>query len=500
MSISNGEEVNAASSNAAWMSRKVNTNTIGKVSLENTDGESGVAIVNTQRLINEVRDADGTAGEGDTTRKDYSSNNVVLNGDDRKVAIGKLDERFNGVTGHNHDGTNGESQKVDASDLASYNDFYAEFQTTTVEPGVGLSDIVTAQFAGKNPGGGDSALGVITSPPNNRVEVRTLLQGDRVEDATGLKVFARITEAAGIWTLTYFVNDAGVETAHSLSSQDIRIYFREVFSSATRPTIPPDIGEIGSLDVTADIITADQTNQGKTLLSSAAAADVGSVGTIGTPNATVANADHAHKGVFTLKKAGDSDIHGSITLSQGTNVTLTQVGNNIEVAASGGGGGGGSLELIPGTPTDPAPQEILSEGYAELEFDPDIDNGFVVQVPVSSQFTPGNDFEMKFNYSTPSTINVTRWKAVVDLFRPGTSVRGTPLDSVTVTEDVTSEGVANTFKEVTVGLSSVGDIGATAIAANDFLVVTFTRDAGDGVDSNTEVSRIIKTSVTIAEA
>jgi len=181
-------------------------------------------------------------------------------------------------------------------------------------------------------------------------------------------------------------------------------------------------------------------------------------------------------------------------------VTLTQVGNNIEVAASGGGGGGGSLELIPGTPTDPAPQEILSEGYAELEFDPDIDNGFVVQVPVSSQFTPGNDFEMKFNYSTPSTINVTRWKAVVDLFRPGTSVRGTPLDSVTVTEDVTSEGVANTFKEVTVGLSSVGDIGATAIAANDFLVVTFTRDAGDGVDSNTEVSRIIKTSVTIAEA
>lgn len=42
-------------------------------------------------FLNELADASGVNGEGDATRKDYSSNSYVADGDNRKVAIGKLD-------------------------------------------------------------------------------------------------------------------------------------------------------------------------------------------------------------------------------------------------------------------------------------------------------------------------------------------------------------------------------------------------------------------------
>lgn len=92
MTVSNGQDVNAAVTNAAFMSRTADTSTTGVVNLNNTsDVNSGDEITNAQRLINEVADSDGTNGEGDATRKVYSSNRVIADGDDRKTAIGKLD-------------------------------------------------------------------------------------------------------------------------------------------------------------------------------------------------------------------------------------------------------------------------------------------------------------------------------------------------------------------------------------------------------------------------
>lgn len=41
-------------------------------------------------------------------------------------------------------------------------------------------------------------------------------------------------------------------------------------------------------------------------------------------------------GVSSIKEVGGASLTGNVTLSEGANVTLTQVGNNIEIAASGG--------------------------------------------------------------------------------------------------------------------------------------------------------------------
>lgn len=92
MAVSDGQAVNAAITNSALMSRTTNTSTTGVVDLNNTsDVDSGAQVTNSQQALNETFDAVGMTGIDDATRKNYSSNNVVTDGDSHKVAIGKLD-------------------------------------------------------------------------------------------------------------------------------------------------------------------------------------------------------------------------------------------------------------------------------------------------------------------------------------------------------------------------------------------------------------------------
>lgn len=263
MSVTNGQIANQTTFNNAFVSKTAvsGNDATGIIGLNNTtDPNSGNQIFNTQRYQNEIADADGVASEGDANRKVYSSNNVVANGDNRKVAIGKLDAEFDISTGHDHNGVN--SKQVSAADLADLNYYRAAWQTFTVLGADGTDDDISTQLTGKTPGGGTSAAGVITSAPYNKVEIRKSDDGTYIEDAGGQRVYGRITEAASVWTLTYYTNEAGVETAHTLATEDIRVYFLEVFTLDTVPTIPDEAGFIGSLDLTADIVDASATQRG----------------------------------------------------------------------------------------------------------------------------------------------------------------------------------------------------------------------------------------------
>jgi uncharacterized coiled-coil protein SlyX len=89
--VSNGQYANETSFNDAFMARNGDTDTVGKVGLLNNDGPSGAHVTNPQGYINELADTDGVAGFQDANRKVYSSTNYISNGDNRKVAIEKLD-------------------------------------------------------------------------------------------------------------------------------------------------------------------------------------------------------------------------------------------------------------------------------------------------------------------------------------------------------------------------------------------------------------------------
>lgn len=91
--VNNGQKANETTFNNAFVSRTDDSDTFGVVGLNNTsDPNSGAQVVNTQRAINKLFDADGTSGEADGNAKNYSSNNYVLDGDSRKVAIERLDQ------------------------------------------------------------------------------------------------------------------------------------------------------------------------------------------------------------------------------------------------------------------------------------------------------------------------------------------------------------------------------------------------------------------------
>jgi hypothetical protein len=79
----------------------------------------------------------------------------------------------------------------------------------------GANDIVTTMFAGETPGGSDTVRGIVTSPPGNYVGLLDQ-NGDELLHATtpGSRIYGRITEAATVWTLSYFYLSAvGAETA-----------------------------------------------------------------------------------------------------------------------------------------------------------------------------------------------------------------------------------------------------------------------------------------------
>lgn len=73
----------------------------------------------------------------------------------------------------------------------------------------------------------------------------------------------------------------------------------------------------------------------KTALDATGPADIANAGAAGT-SLVFSHRDHAHKGVVSVNKNGGATLYGAVTLSQGANITLTQTGQDIEIAGAAG--------------------------------------------------------------------------------------------------------------------------------------------------------------------
>lgn len=60
-----------------------------------------------------------------------------------------------------------------------------------------------------------STEGVITDTPKNKVALRDV-NDDQIVDGSSREVYARLTHSSGVWTITYYVDIAGTQTAYSL--------------------------------------------------------------------------------------------------------------------------------------------------------------------------------------------------------------------------------------------------------------------------------------------
>lgn len=67
----------------------------------------------------------------------------------------------------------------------------------------------------------DTAEGVITTGPNNRVEIWDTLTKLKIQDGNGNEVYGRLTESGGVYTLSYYSIVSGTETAFTFDGRDI---------------------------------------------------------------------------------------------------------------------------------------------------------------------------------------------------------------------------------------------------------------------------------------
>jgi len=114
MSVQDNTPVNASNTNAGFLSRKTDSDTVAVVGLKNT--ATGTDIDNIQDVALDLMDACGTS-EGATTNKDYANNNYIADGDNRKVAIEKLDVQVS--TNAGSISTNASGISTNAGDIST---------------------------------------------------------------------------------------------------------------------------------------------------------------------------------------------------------------------------------------------------------------------------------------------------------------------------------------------------------------------------------------------
>lgn len=108
MSVTNGQDADETTFNDAFVSKTTDSTTVGKINLNNSDTASGSTVTNVQREINSLDSFTGrSAGSAKDVKPTWSNNNVGGSTDDLKTRVDSLTERFDEISGHTHDGTDG---------------------------------------------------------------------------------------------------------------------------------------------------------------------------------------------------------------------------------------------------------------------------------------------------------------------------------------------------------------------------------------------------------
>lgn len=272
--VVDGTPVDAATTNPAFIDANGDDTALGKISFNdqavNAPTVSGPAMVNIQREKNAIESWLGkspgtvyndvptfTESEGFTTPQNFLAR---LNALSRKFA------KLVASGGHTHDGSDGNGAPVQAASIDGVRLRGFFLQAGLISGASGLSTDVSAQFAGKSASIGDTVEGVVVTAPNNKVILRQgsgVNYGDEFVDAFGNLVYGRLTFLAGVWTLTYYVDLSGVETAYSFASPvSIILYYQELFNPIFNSPVYSEIAIVPSDNATSDVIDATATLRG----------------------------------------------------------------------------------------------------------------------------------------------------------------------------------------------------------------------------------------------
>lgn len=336
MPVFDGQPVNAAVTNPAFLDAQVDDTAFGIITLANAVLASGPTINNIQAAINHLLTTTGATETTDGTT--YTSNERITNGQNHVQAISALDTGFNGLTGHVHSGATGDAPPIPSTNVTG-NPLLGYFQQSLNIFGVsGGSWDVTSFITDTTPSTGPTVEGIVVDPPYNKIFIRQASgpdTGDSFVDGSGNVVYGRITWASGpMWTITFYVDISGTETPYSFpSSVDLVFYYQKLYNPIVDAPVYSTLAFIPSDNVTADVLVATTSIYGKVLLASSAAMSVGTSNSAGTANATVANADHAHQGVHAVSYDGSTYLYGDVQITAAGGSVASQLGQIITITS-----------------------------------------------------------------------------------------------------------------------------------------------------------------------
>lgn len=343
MGVASGSPVSASNTNNAFIDANADDTGLGKYTLANTESVSGSTVNNIQEAHNAISSYSGMPLN---SAKDivpaWTNNDVGASTDPLKTRADLLTQKFNDTSGHKHTGGAGDAPPIDAVDLASVV-LKGYYRQGVDQVGVtGTSTDVSADMVGAIPSTSQTIKGVVVNAPYNLVFIRQAsgaATNDQYTDLLGNVVYGRITESAGTWTLSYYVDLSGVETAYNFTvASDVRWYYQQLYNPIADNIVYSDLANIPSDNATADVTYATASMAGKILLANAAPGAIASSGATGS-STRAALQDHTHEGVHSNQIDGDPiEGKGDVVFKAGTGVVLSWSGGKILIDALGGVG------------------------------------------------------------------------------------------------------------------------------------------------------------------
>lgn len=332
--VVDGQPVSAAVTNPAFLDANGDDTANGKISLDNfvDPSVSGPSITNIQRELNAVSSYTGKpTNVSYSTTPSWINNDIGASTDSLKTRADLLTAAMNLATGHKHDGLTGSGGPISSGDLVNVPLMGYWIQAVDITAS-GTSDDVSSDFTTEAASTNSTTEGVVVNTPYNRTILRQasgVNEGDKFVDGSGNEVYGRITFVGpSTWTLSFYVDISGTETAYSFSSStDIRWYYQKLYNPMVlgAPVYDP-MAFIPSENVTSDIIDATTSLYGKVILANTAPPAIASTSSVGTANGRVANQDHTHAGVHNITIYGTADtVIGDVELEAGTGVTFTKM-------------------------------------------------------------------------------------------------------------------------------------------------------------------------------
>lgn len=272
MSVGFKSPLSSANTNAAFVSKIVDSTSVAKLTLNKPS--EGTQVTSVQAAINKAFEGVGTTGEADTSINNYSSNNYIVDGDSRKVAIEKLDTQLKTT-----------QDQLSALDLINSEDLtLANVGSTPSATGASLSgQVLTLQPADGTNGG------VVSTTTQTFAGNKTFLGGVTVDG--NLTVNGTTTTVNSTTVDTVDPNITVNKTGNDASSEGAGI---TVDRTGTKGSLAYDNAlaskfKIGDLGSEAQVVTVShtQTLTNKTLTSPAITTPTGIVkGDVGLGNVT----------------------------------------------------------------------------------------------------------------------------------------------------------------------------------------------------------------------